>query len=101
MNNTYPGGTAIEPKTTYVNAANPSNEISKNFANSLLYYYAGHTGSLPSGISKVALGTDNYNKYIKKQKIRLLKPELLTSVLSAIESALSGDNVGKIFKVEL
>jgi hypothetical protein len=58
-------------------------------------------GVLPSGVSKVSVGTENYNKYIENQKIRILKPELLSTVISAIENALNGDNVGKIFKVEL
>jgi hypothetical protein len=56
---------------------------------------------LPANISKFAVGTGNYNKYIKKQKIRILKSELLSTVVGAIQSALNGDNVGKIFKVEL
>lgn len=100
-NVTYPGGTAIESKTSYLDTENLDVQIEKNFANTLIYYYGSHHGLLPSGISKVALATGNYNKYIKKQKIRLLKPELLISVVSAIQNALNGDNVGKIFKVEI
>lgn len=100
MNIAYAGGTSISPQTTYATAAAAS-YTDDNYADTLIYYYCENSGSLPSNISKFAVGTDNYNKYIKKQKIRILKPELLSTVVSAIQNALNGDNVGKIFKVEL
>ena len=100
MNNAYPGGTSISPNATYVDAS-LGFYAKDNFADTLLFYYIDNTGDLPTGISKVAKTTDNYNKYIQKQKIRTLKPELLTNVVSAIQNAIDGDNVGKIFKVEL
>lgn len=93
------GNTAISPNTTYVDSTSP--EQPNNFANTLLYNYSYNTGALPVNVSKVTSGTEDYNKYIEKQKIKILKRELLTSVLSAIQTALNGDNVGKIFKVEL
>ena len=93
------GRTAISPSTTYLDSTSP--EQPNNFGNTLLYYYMNTEGLLPTNISKYAKGTENYNKYIQKQKIRILKPELLNTVISAIQTALNGDNVGKIFKVEL
>lgn len=100
MNVAYAGGTSISSLTTYSDAAAVS-YTDDNYADTLIYYYSENNGSLPANISKFAVGTDNYNKYIKKQKIRILKSELLSTVVGAIQSALNGDNVGKIFKVEL
>lgn len=94
------GGTAaISPNTSYTDSTSP--EQPNNFANTLLYNYSYYNGALPNNVLKVTSGAEDYNKYIQKQKIRILKRELLTSVVSAIQTALNGDNVGKIFKVEL
>jgi hypothetical protein len=94
------GGTAaISSNATYVDSTSP--EQPNNFANTLLYNYTYNTGALPTNVSKVNIASEDYNKYIQKQKIKILKRELLTSVVSAIQTALNGDNVGKIFKVEL
>jgi hypothetical protein len=90
---------AISSNATYVDSTSP--EQPNNFANTLLYNYTYNTGALPTNVSKVNIASEDYNKYIQKQKIKILKRELLTSVVSAIQTALNGDNVGKIFKVEL
>jgi len=100
LNIGYPGPSGISPSTTFVDAS-AGIYIKDNFADTLLFYYMDNGGVLPAGVSKVSVGTENYNKYIENQKIRILKPELLSTVISAIENALNGDNVGKIFKVEL
>lgn len=93
------GTAAISSNATYVDSTSP--EQPNNFANTLLYNYTYNTGALPTNVSKVNIASEDYNKYIQKQKIKILKRELLTSVVSAIQTALNGDNVGKIFKVEL
>jgi hypothetical protein len=93
------GLTSISSTTSYVDSTSP--EQPNNFANTLLYDYTYNTGSLPVNVSKVTVAEEDYDKYIQKQKIKLLKRELLSSVLSAIQTALNGENVGKIFKVEL
>lgn len=99
MDINHSGGTAISTTTTYLDDTSP--EQPNNFGNTLLYYYMNNEGTLPANVAKYAVGTEDYNKYIAKQKIRILKPELITSVISTIQTALTGDNVGKIFKVEL
>lgn len=99
MDVVHPGGTAISPISTYLDDTSPDEP--NNFGNTLLYYYMNNEGGLPVNTSKSTKGTNEYNKYIAKQKIRILKQELISSVLSAIQNALNGDNVGKIFKVEL
>lgn len=99
MDINHSGGTAISPLTTYLDDTSP--ELPNNFGNTLLYSYMINEGTLPAGISKYGKGTQNYTKYNGKQKIKILKSELLSGVLVAIQNALNGDNVGKIFKVEL
>jgi hypothetical protein len=87
---------SIDPGTTY---SDPSDSITlQNFATTVIYRYGASGGIVPSLI-KITENNSNYNKYIEKQKIKVLKPELLSIVLTSLENAIRSDNVGRIIKV--
>ena len=48
---------------------------------------------------KITENNTNYQDYLDKQKIKVLKPELLPIVLTSLENAIKSNNVGKIIKV--
>ena len=81
---------------------NPSDSLTiQNFAKTLIYNYGTSGGILPDSIIKITKDSDTFNKYIKRQKIKILKPELLSIVLTTLDNAIQSDTVGRIFKVEL
>ena len=88
--------TSVDPGTTY---SNPSDSMTfQNFAKTVIYRYGASGGFVPS-LQKVTENNTNYDKYIEKQKIKVLKPELLSIVLTSLENAIRSDNVGRIIKV--
>lgn len=88
--------TSVDPGTTY---SNPSDSITlQNFAKTIIYRYGASGGSVPSVI-KITENSTNYQNYLDKQKIKVLKPELLSIVLTSLENALKSNNVGRIIKV--
>jgi hypothetical protein len=44
---------------------------------------------------------DEFAKYLKKQKIKVLKKEYVSSVITLIENALQSPEIGKTMKIEL
>jgi hypothetical protein len=93
------GSTSINSNTIYLNPADTLTQ--NNFARCVLYRYGICGGTLPTGLFKKTVGEDNYAKYLKKQKIKVLKSEFVGSVVSTIESALQSPNIGKTLKIEL
>ena len=88
--------TSVDPGTTY---SNPSDSITlQNFAKTVIYRYGASGGSVPSMV-KITENNTNYQDYLDKQKIKVLKPELLPIVLTSLENAIKSNNVGKIIKV--
>jgi hypothetical protein len=97
---TGPSGiTSINSDTVYLNTTD--NLTENNFAYSILYRYGLCGGTAPYSLLKKTVDSDQYAKYIKKQKIKILKSEFVGSVISAIENALISDTIGKNFKIEL
>lgn len=97
---TRPSGiTSINSDTVYLNTTD--NLTENNFAYSILYRYGLCGGTAPYSLLKKTVDSDQYAKYIKKQKIKILKSEFVGSVISAIENALISDTIGKNFKIEL
>jgi hypothetical protein len=93
------GSTSINSDTTYLNANDTLTE--NNFAKCLLYRYGICGGTLPTGLFKKTIAEDEYNKYIRKQKIKILKSEYVATVLSLIENALKSPLIGKTMKINL
>jgi hypothetical protein len=93
------GSTSINSDTTYLNANDTLTE--NNFAKCLLYRYGICGGTLPTGLFKKTISEDEYNKYIRKQKIKILKSEYVATVLSLIENALKSPLIGKTMKINL
>jgi Base plate wedge protein 53 len=93
------GSDSIKSSTTYLN---PNDVLTENnFTYSLLYKYGLSGGTAPDNLLKKEVGSDVNDKYLKKQKIKVLKPEYLTTVVNAIENALQSNELGKIIKIEL
>lgn len=93
------GATSINSDTTYLSTTDTLTE--NNFARCLLYRYGACGGTLPTGLSKKTIGEDEFAKYLKKQKIKVLKNEYIGSVVSAIENALQSSEIGKTLRIEL
>lgn len=91
------GLTAVDSDTIYVNTSDLTTK--NNFARSLLYAY-GACGGQVSGFLTKSLGEDNFNKYIKKQKIKVLRPEYLTVVVSVVEQAIQSNEIGKVIRIK-
>lgn len=90
---------SVDPGTTYSNSADVL--TLNNFATTLIFRYGASAGGLPSGVSKITEQTTNFQNYLDKQKIKVLKPELLSIVLSALENAVKSDLIGRVIKVEI
>jgi len=90
------GSTAIDSNTLYLNESDTTTP--NNFARCILYKYGACGGSV-SGLIKKSVGEENFNKYIRKQKIKILKPEYLTSVVSVIENTIQSNEIGKVIKI--
>ncbi len=88
--------TSVDPGTTY---SNPADSVTlQNFAKTVIYRYGASGGSVPS-VLKITENNTNYQDYLDKQKIKVLKPELLSIVLTTLENAIKSNNVGRIIKV--
>jgi|1048.fasta_scaffold44614_2 hypothetical protein len=90
------GSTGIKSNTLYLDESDVL--TSNNFARCILYKYGACGGSV-SGLIKKSVGEENFNKYIRKQKIKILKPEYLTSVLTVIENTIQSNEIGKVIKI--
>lgn len=90
------GSTGINSDTLYVNEGDVL--TSNNFARCVLYKY-GACGGTVSGLIKKSIGEENFAKYIRKQKIKVLKSEYVRSVISVIESTLQANEIGKVIKI--
>lgn len=93
------GATSINSDTTYLNTTDTL--TANNFAKCLLYRYGVCGGTLPTGLYKKTVGEDEFAKYTKSQKIKILKNEYVSSVVSLIENALQSPEIGKTMKIEL
>lgn len=91
----------IKTDTIYLDETDTTTE--NNFANTILFSYISNNGSTTqiTGIFKREIQTSIYEEYRKKQKIKILKPEYVASVLNAIKVALNDDAVGRIYRIDL
>lgn len=93
------GATAVQTNTIY---SNPGDTLTvDNFAQTIIYKYGACGGTLPAGVFSNKVDINNYSKYIKRQKIKILRQDLLRSVLVEIKNALESNIVGKQFKINL
>ena len=96
------GSTSINANTTYTDSTDFATE--NNFALSILYKYGvcgGSTYIEQNNFYKKTVTEFEYDKYIKKQKIRVLRKDYLTPVLLAVENALQSNTIGKKLRIEL
>lgn len=91
--------TGIKTDTIYLDESDTS--TANNFASTILFYYMKNDGSLPTGVFKEQIQTSVYSEYNEKQKIKILKPEYISAVLSAIKVALNENAVGRIYRIDL
>jgi len=89
----------INSNTTYTNENDALTE--NNFAKTLLYEYMTKQGRPTSGAFVRTIGKNLFDEYVKKQKIKVLKPEYLQKVLSGIEFTLNSNAVGTIFRIQV
>lgn len=93
------GITGVQTNTIY---SNPGDTLTvNNFARTILYRYGACGGVSENGILKQELNTENFSNYIERQKIKILRQDLLPSVISSLKSALENNLIGKQFKVDL
>lgn len=90
------GSTAIDSRTIYLSTSDVLTE--DNFARCILYKY-GACGGQVTGLLKKSVGEEEFNKYTKKQKIRVLKQEYVRTVVSVIENAIQSNEIGKIIRI--
>lgn len=96
------GTTSINANTLYTNSADTTTE--NNFASSIIYKYGVSGGSqylTDNNFYKKTISELEFDKYIKKQKIRVLRKDYLTPVLLAVENALQSDTIGKKLRIEI
>lgn len=88
-------GYNVDADTTYTDEGATGN----NFAVTLIYKY-GACGGIPvSGSIKHEVSETLRTTYLNKQKIKILRPEYLSSVIDLIKTSLSSNEVGKSFKI--
>jgi hypothetical protein len=90
---------SVDPGTTYSNSSDVL--TLNNFAKTLIYRYGASGGLLPTGVLKTTEQNTNFQNYLNKQKIKVLKPEILSVVLNALENAIKSDLIGRVIKVEI
>ena len=93
------GSTSINANTIYLSTTDTITE--NNFALCILYKYGACGGTAPFSLYKKTKTESEYDKYIKKQKIKVLKKDYLTPVIVAVENALQSDNIGKKLKIQI
>lgn len=90
-------GYTVSTDATYLEIG----QTGDNFAVTNLYRY-GASGGIPvSGMFKQTIFTEYNDKYLEKQKIKILRKEYLSSVLSLIKNSLQSNEVGKVFKITI
>lgn len=87
----------INSDTTYTNPSDALTE--QNYANTIIYKYGVSGGESISGSFVSTINTKVFNEYRDKQKIKILKREYLSKVISTIENALNSDEIGKTFRI--
>lgn len=90
-------GSSIPVDTLYTNTGDTL--TANNFAFTILYKYGACGGY--DGVFKKTIGEEVYDKYIKKQKIKVLRPEYVTVVVNTIKNALLSDKIGNVFKIKI
>lgn len=93
------GSTSINANTLYTSETDTTTE--NNFALCILYKYGACGGTAPFGLSKKTVREDEYDKYIKKQKIKVLRKDYLSPVIIAVENALQSNTIGKKLRIEI
>lgn len=96
------GSTSINSNTIYTDSTDTTTE--NNFALSVLYKYGvcgGTTYLTNINLYKKTVTENEFDKYIKKQKIRVLRKDYLTPVLLAVENALQSNTIGKKLRIEI
>ena len=90
-------GYTVSTDATYLEIG----QTGDNFAVTNLYRY-GASGGIPvRGMFKQTIFTEYNDKYLEKQKIKILRKEYLSSVLSLIKNSLQSNEVGKVFKITI
>lgn len=94
-------GSSIPTYTTYTNAGSTFD----NLALTILYKY-GVCGGVCGGnklenVNIKQINKEVYENYLKKQKIRVLRPEYVSSVVRLIRESIKSDKIGNIFKIEI
>ena len=102
----YTNNIVVPPNVVFLNGVIQNNyvpantiftdEVSTelNFANTLLYYYMTHSGSVP-GIQKYSYYTKELNKYKTQQNISIVKLNIVGQVINTIENLLKTKEIGK------
>ncbi len=81
--------------TTYTDEGATGN----NFAVTLIYKYGACGGVPVAGSIKQEISETVRTTYLNKQKIKVLRPEYLSSVIDLIKTSLNSNQVGKSFKI--
>jgi hypothetical protein len=90
-------GYTVSTDVTYLQVG----ETGDNFAVTNLYRY-GASGGIPfPGTFKQTIFTEYNDKYLEKQKIKILRKEYLSSVLTLIKNSLQSNEIGKVFKITI
>ena len=92
----------IKSDTIYLNT-DPADVTVNNFAKTILFAYSSNTGDMEEipGVFKRDKQKTVFDDYLKKQKIKILKPEYVSAVIAAIETAISENSIGRIYRIEL
>ena len=96
--NVVNGATAPNVSTSTIYTDNSDTTTLENFANTLIYKYSNLSG-VGYGYSKKTVDETQFEEYISKQKIKVLRSEYLSSVVATVKNALASEEVGKTFRV--
>ena len=87
---------SLDPSEIYTN---PSDPVTPNFSDTLLYDYFTNSGQPSVSINYAYLSEGLLLNRFKNQKIKVLKAEYLNSVMAAIEQAIETNEVGRSFRI--
>jgi len=93
------GITSINSNTLYLDPSDTT--TTDNFARCLLYSYGLCGGVPPESLYKKTVVEDVNDKYLRKQKIKVLKKEYVRVVVDSLENALRSDTIGKKIRIEI
>lgn len=93
------GATSINSNTLYLDTSDTT--TTNNFARCLLYQYGLCGGTPPENLYKKTVTEDINDKYLSKQKIKVLKNEYARTVVNSLENALRSDTIGKKIRIEI